>query len=41
VIRMAKIATIDAADASRLGKISAAQLKSVLNDIGKQLGMHR
>jgi mRNA interferase MazF len=41
VIRAAKIATIDAADASRLGKISAAQLKLVLSGMGKRLGMQR
>jgi mRNA interferase MazF len=41
VIRTAKIATIDAADASKLGTISAAQLKLVLNGIGKNLGIFR
>jgi mRNA interferase MazF len=39
VIRTAKIATLDASDASKLGKISAAQLKQVLAAIGRELGM--
>ena len=38
VIRPAKIATIDAADASRLGTISEALLKQVFRRIGHQTG---
>lgn len=39
VIRPAKIATIDAADATKLGTISAAQLRRVIRGIGRDLGM--
>jgi mRNA interferase MazF len=39
VIRTAKIATLDASDASKLGKVSAAQLKQALAAIGRELGM--
>lgn len=39
VIRGAKIATIDASDATKLGKISAALLKQVLRGIGRELGL--
>jgi len=38
VIRGAKIATIDASDATKLGKISTALLKQVLRGIGRELG---
>ncbi len=38
VIRTAKIATIDAADATKLGRISMPQLKQVLEEIGRNLG---
>jgi len=38
LIRTAKIATIDAADATKLGKISAASLRKVLAAIGRELG---
>ena len=38
LIRTAKIATIDAADATKLGKISAASLRKVLATIGRELG---
>lgn len=38
LIRTAKIATIDAADAARLGKISAASLRKVLAAVGRDLG---
>jgi mRNA interferase MazF len=37
VIRTAKIATIDASDATRLGSISEAQLKPVMSLIGRTL----
>ena len=40
LIRTAKIATIDAADATRLGRISAASLRKVLAAIGRDLGFH-
>jgi hypothetical protein len=33
-----KIATIDAADATKLGKVSAASLRKVLAAIGRELG---
>jgi mRNA interferase MazF len=39
IIRTAKIATIEASDATRLGKISALQLKQVLSKIGRELGL--
>jgi mRNA interferase MazF len=39
VIRTAKIATIDAADAKKLGGISAACLRKVLEAIGRDLGI--
>jgi mRNA interferase MazF len=39
VIRTAKIATIDAADAKKLGKISAACLRKALEAIGRDLGI--
>ena len=39
VIRTAKVATIDAADATRLGKISAATLKQVTQRIGEMVGL--
>ena len=38
VIRSAKIATIDASDASKLGRISAAQLRRVTGQIRQKLG---
>lgn len=37
LIRTAKIATIDAADATKLGKISAASLRKVIAKIGRNL----
>lgn len=37
LIRTAKIATIDAADAAKLGRISAACLRKVLEAIGQNL----
>jgi mRNA interferase MazF len=39
VIRPAKIATIDAADATRLGTITEAQLRQVIGRIRRELGM--
>jgi mRNA interferase MazF len=39
VIRSAKIATIDAADATRLGSISASLLKQVRSHVGRELGL--
>jgi mRNA interferase MazF len=38
LIRAAKIATIDAADGTKLGKVSAATLRKVLAAIGRGLG---
>ena len=38
LIRTAKIATIDAADATKLGRLSAASLRKVLAAIGRYLG---
>jgi mRNA interferase MazF len=38
LIRTAKIATMDAADATKLGKVSAASLRKVLAAIGRDLG---
>jgi len=38
VIRAAKIATIDANDASKLGKVSAAQLQQVILTLRRELG---
>jgi mRNA interferase MazF len=39
LIRTAKIATIDAADATKLGTISAASLRKVLDAIRRTLGV--
>ena len=39
IIRTAKVATIEASDATKLGKISAAQLKQVLSKIVRELGL--
>lgn len=39
VIRPAKIAMIDAADATRLGAITEAQLRQVIGRIRRELGM--
>ena len=39
LIRAAKIATIDAADATKLGKVSAASLRKVVAAIGQELGL--
>ena len=39
LIRTAKVATIDAADATMLGKVSAASLRKVLAAIGRELGL--
>jgi mRNA interferase MazF len=39
VIRTAKIATIDASDATKLGTISAAVIKQVLDRVGHTLGI--
>lgn len=41
VIRTAKIATIDASDATKLGTISEAQLKQVIDRIGRSLAISR
>ena len=38
VIRSAKIATIDAADASKLGRVSAGQVRRLTGKIGQRLG---
>ena len=38
LIRTAKIATIDAADATKLGRLSAASLRRVLAAIARELG---
>jgi mRNA interferase MazF len=39
VIRTAKIATIEASDATTLGKISAPSLKRVMANVGRELGL--
>jgi mRNA interferase MazF len=39
VIRPAKIATIDSADATKLGTISAAMIQQVLDRVGRTLRM--
>ncbi len=39
VIRSAKIATIEASDAARLGKVSTAVLRQVTQRIGDELGV--
>lgn len=39
LIRTAKIATIDAADASRLGRIGGVLLKRVTRNLAKELGL--
>jgi len=38
LVRTAKIATIEAADASKLGRVSAPQLKEVIAQIIRELG---
>ena len=38
IIRTAKIATIEAADATRLGKVSPSLLRQVMSRIGQELG---
>jgi mRNA interferase MazF len=38
VIRAAKIATINASDATRLGKVSAAQLRRVIDRVRREIG---
>ena len=38
LIRSAKIATIDASDASKLGRVAAAQLRRVTSKIRQRLG---
>ena len=38
IIRTAKIATIEAADATKLGRVSAATLRSVTRTVGEVLG---
>ncbi len=40
VIRPAKIATIDAADAIKLGNVSDTQVRKVMDRIGQELGLH-
>ena len=39
VIRTAKIATIEAADATKLGKIPAALVRKVVSHLGDELGL--
>jgi len=39
IVRTAKVATIDAADATKLGRVSAASLRKVLEAIGRNLGV--
>jgi mRNA interferase MazF len=39
VVRTAKIATIEVADATKLGRVSAASLKQVIGKVGRELGM--
>jgi mRNA interferase MazF len=41
VIRPAKIATIDAADATKLGNISETQLRKVMDTIGRESQLRR
>jgi len=38
IIRCAKVATIEASDASKLGRVSAAQTKHVLRKLTTELG---
>ena len=40
VIRPAKIGTLDASDATRLGKVSAAVLRQVHRRLAQKLGLH-
>jgi mRNA interferase MazF len=39
VVRTAKIATIDATDARPLGRVSTAQLATVIDTIGREIGI--
>jgi mRNA interferase MazF len=41
VIRAAKIATIDATDANKLGSVSAAQLRKVIDWVRREIGAAR
>lgn len=41
VIRTAKIATIEASDATRLGKIPATSYKKIAANLGRELGLLR
>jgi mRNA interferase MazF len=38
VVRAAKIATIDATDATKLGRVSAAQLRKVVDRVSREIG---
>jgi mRNA interferase MazF len=38
VVRAAKIATIDATDATKLGTVSAAQLRKVVDRVSREIG---
>jgi mRNA interferase MazF len=38
VIRAANIATIDATDATKLGKVSAAKLRKVVDHVSREIG---
>ena len=40
IIRAAKIATIDASDASKLGRVSTAILRQVMRKLARELGFH-
>jgi mRNA interferase MazF len=39
VVRTAKIATIEASDATKLGRISASLLKQTIGRVGRELGV--
>lgn len=39
IVRTAKIATIEAVDASKLGSISVAALRRVMSRVGEELGV--
>ncbi len=41
VIRAAKITTIDATDANKLGSVSAAQLRKVIDRVRREIGAAR
>jgi mRNA interferase MazF len=40
VIRTAKIATIEAMDAAKLGRVSASLIRQVVEKVAREIGLH-